>query len=580
MSKAVVVGSGAGGSIVSMALAEAGWDVVIFEMGPQYYTNLAGNGPFPTVFSNDELKSDRPFEQPDPLAFPRTFRQNANQNAAATYVGPVDDLSNQVGGTYPHSDCKFTRLWDIDFKGLSILGPVPGTDMADWPFEYSDIAPYYDEVEKLIGTQGDLGSTPALVLKHAPQQQPFQMPPGAQQRSSLLLASGAKRIGLHPYFAPMVINSVEYNGTPACNNCGFCSSYGCPISAKPTTLIPLRRALQTGRADLRPLTQVTQVNFTGRRATGVSFIDPQGKPGTENADVVVLSCSAVLTPWLALLSELPDPYGRIGKRMMFQNFYEGFAVFLDQRVHAYKGRALTQIMQDFNDPDFPGARAFARVAGLPYIRAGLCELGGSQNPITEGKFYQQILGFLPGMQFFGRPFKELMRVSLLRDRLAGVDCFANSMPYLTNTVTLDPTVKNFNGQPVPRITYNIGKFEQASQDFFIPLVAAMCGASGAQLYAAIPKYVVAQLSGPPVPGGKHTMGGMQMGVDPKTSVLDADGRMHFMDNVYAADGSVFVTSSGAHPTQTIMAVSLRIAYGLTGQRPPSSATATQPSAPA
>jgi gluconate 2-dehydrogenase alpha chain len=568
MPKAIVVGSGAGGSVVSMVLAEAGWDVVIFEMGPQYYTNIGGHGPFPTMFSNDELKSLNYFEQPDPLAFPRTFRQNAGQNAAATYVGAVDDLANQVGGTYPHSDCKFCRLWDIDFKGLSLLGPVPGADMADWPFEYSDIAPYYDAVETLIGTQGDLGSTPAVVLRHAPQSQPFPMPPGPQQRSSLLLAAGARRLGLHPYYYPMVINSVEYNGTPACNNCGFCSSYGCPISAKPTTLIPLRRALHTGRADLRPLTQVLKVNFTGRRATGVSFIDPQGRSGGESADVVVLSCSAVLTPWLALLSELPDPYGRIGARIMFQNFYEGFAVFLDQRVHAYKGRAVTQCMQDFNDPNFPGARAFARLAGLPYIRAGLCELGGSQNPIQEGQFYQEILGFLPGVQFFGRPFKELMRASLLRDRLAGVDCFATDMPYLTNNVTLDPTVKNFNGQPVPRITYQIGKFEKASQDFFVPAVAAMCGASGAQLFAAVPQHLENQLGGDPTPHGKHTLGGMQMGVDPRTSVVDANGRMHQMDNVYVADGSVFVTSSGSPPTQTIMAVAMRTALGLTGQRKP------------
>lgn len=59
-----------------------------------------------------------------------------------------------------------------------------------------------------------------------------------------------------------------------------------------------------------------------------------------------------------------------------------------------------------------------------------------------------------------------------------------------------------------------------------------------------------------------------MGVDPRTSVVDANGRMHQMDNVYAADGSVFVTSSGSPPTQTIMAVALRTALGLTGQRKP------------
>jgi gluconate 2-dehydrogenase alpha chain len=42
--------------------------------------------------------------------------------------------------------------------------------------------------------------------------------------------------------------------------------------------------------------------------------------------------------------------------------------------------------------------------------------------------------------------------------------------------------------------------------------------------------------------------------------------MHQMDNVYVADGSVFVTSGGQNPTNTLMAVALRTAYGLTGRR--------------
>ncbi|MGB9306969.1 MAG: GMC oxidoreductase [Mycobacterium sp.] len=561
--KAIIVGSGAGGSIVAMVLAEAGWHVEIFEKGPNYYTNLGGQGPFQTMHSNDELKSStRYFEQPDPIAFPRTFRQNSSQVAANTFVGDVNDLSNQVGGTFPHSDTKCTRLWDIDFKGLSLLGPVPGADMADWPFEYSDIAPYYDEIQDLIGVQGDVGSIPAGVQQRQPQEKPYPMPPGAQQRSSMLLAAGARRVGLHPFFFPMAANSVEYNGNPVCNNCGFCSGYGCPVSAKPVNLIALRRALQTGRTNLRPLTQVLKINFTGRRATGVTYVDPTGQQGGDTADIVVLACSAILTPHLALLSGLPDPYGRIGLRIMFQNFYDGFAIFLNQRVHSYKGRACTQVVFDFNDPNFPGARVAAKLAGLPYIRAGLCELGGSQFPIAEASFYQEILGILPGVQFFGRPFKELMRASLLRDRLAGVDCFATDMPYLANNVTLDPTIKDINGQPAPRITYQIGKFEQVSEVFFIPLLAAMCGASGAQLFAAVPQTLATSLGGVAPPTGEHTMGGMQMGVDPTTSVVDAHGRIHQMDNVYVADSSVFTTSSGSNPTLTIMAVALRIARGL------------------
>ena len=83
--KAIVVGSGAGGSTVAMELAENGWDVVIFEKGSNYFTNLDGTGPLGTTFSNDELKAlYRYFEQPDPLAYPRTFRTSASQDASAT----------------------------------------------------------------------------------------------------------------------------------------------------------------------------------------------------------------------------------------------------------------------------------------------------------------------------------------------------------------------------------------------------------------------------------------------------------------------------------------------------------------
>jgi choline dehydrogenase-like flavoprotein len=46
------------------------------------------------------------------------------------------------------------------------------------------------------------------------------------------------------------------------------------------------------------------------------------------------------------------------------------------------------------------------------------------------------------------------------------------------------------------------------------------------------------------------MGGMQMGVSPTTSVTDPNGRMHQMDYVYVADGSVFVTSAArTRPTR-------------------------------
>ena len=65
---------------MAMELAEAGWDVVIFEMGPSYYTNIEGQGPLGTVFSNDELKSQsRYFEQPEPLPTRACFGKPADK---------------------------------------------------------------------------------------------------------------------------------------------------------------------------------------------------------------------------------------------------------------------------------------------------------------------------------------------------------------------------------------------------------------------------------------------------------------------------------------------------------------------
>ena len=55
MTKAIVIGSGAGGSFAAMVLAQAGWQVTVFEKGPNHFTNLKGEGPIGTSFGNDSL---------------------------------------------------------------------------------------------------------------------------------------------------------------------------------------------------------------------------------------------------------------------------------------------------------------------------------------------------------------------------------------------------------------------------------------------------------------------------------------------------------------------------------------------
>jgi gluconate 2-dehydrogenase alpha chain len=358
----------------------------------------------------------------------------------------------------------------------------------------------------------------------------------------------------------MAANSVSgLGGQHACNNCGFCASFGCPVVARPSALIPLRQALRTGRVRLVPATMVTKVLLSGsgatRRATGVTWTKMTERgpvTGAATADVVVLAASAIETVRLALLSEFPDSSGKLGRRLMLHAFTDGTAIFTDERMHAYRGRSVTQCVEDAVDPDFPGARAFAKAHGLPYLRGGLMELGGSQDPISEAQSYQTLLSFVRAAKPFGTEFKQLMRSSILRDRLAGCSFIGHDLPYLGHTVTLDPTVKDVFGLPVARVTWSAGKHEQVAQQFWIPRLKAMLTAAGAGVAVAVP----ATDNSGGLPTGNHVMGGMMMGPE-GSAVTDGYGRVHGLDNVYVADGSVFVTSGAHNPTNTIMAVALR-----------------------
>jgi gluconate 2-dehydrogenase alpha chain len=397
------------------------------------------------------------------------------------------------------------------------------------------------------------------------------MPPGPPQYSSVLLSQGASLLGLHPYPVPMAINSREYDGRAACNNCGFCSRYGCPIHARIGALAPLRRALLAG-AELRPESFVDRLIHDGHRATGVSYLDARGNRHTESADVVVLAANAIETARLALLSGVPDPKRNIGRFIMFHWFTSGFGVSLRERLHAWKGRSTSHAVDDFSDPDFTGARIAARLAGLPYFRGGVLELGGTQDPISEAQLYRSLLPVLSPLRPFGRPFKLLMRASLLRDRLMGLEMVGEDLAQPTNVVDLDPKVRDFRGLPVARVTYHPHAHEIAAQRFYIPLITALLKAGGADVAAAVPTMSSDAFpigGGGDVPSNYHVMGGMRMGSDPTRNATNSHGRLHALDNVLVADGSVFAGSGSHNPTLTIMATALRNARALAGAARPS-----------
>ena len=564
--EAVVVGSGAAGSVVAHELARAGWSVTVLERGRNLRPGF-GKRPSPklgTHYSSDELKSARLFGFPDPLLEPYTGR---TQSEAADGVersgqGALGQLGAAVGGTSLHYNAKFPRFWKQDFHMLSELGPIAGAQVEDWPIGYDDLAPYYDEVERRVGVQGDLDAMPARTREQSPRSRPFDMPPNPISYAGQLLQEAAQGLGFTTYPQPAAVNSTTYAGRPACNSCGLCSGFGCPINARGDALVSwLNPAVRTGRVRVIARAFAYRVDTTpnGRRTTGVRYVDAAGRRRRIAADTVVLAGSPINTARLLLMSAgamhpdgLGNRSGQVGRNMMFHNFTLSAAV-LPQDIHPNRSQSNPLQMDDLIGP-FTGPEVQA--LGVPYVKGGLVQVGGALPLFTSAGLYA-------GFTEYGRDHKEAMRLGILHRRIAGSQLVGEDLPQASNRIDLDPGVKDHNGFPAARITYSPHRHEQAAAALLGARLEAMHarvrGAAGA---AVVPYPIIS--SG--IPGTAHLAGTARMGVDPAHSVCDASGRLHEVDGVYVADASTFVTFPGFNPTNTIMANALRIARGIAGKR--------------
>jgi choline dehydrogenase-like flavoprotein len=65
--------------------------------------------------------------------------------------------------------------------------------------------------------------------------------------------------------------------------------------------------------------------------------------------------------------------------------------------------------------------------------------------------------------------------------------------------------------------------------------------------------------------GNHHMGTTRMSADPGKGVVDADGKVHGVGNLYVAGSSVFPTYGASNPTMNLVALTLRLATHLRKQ---------------
>jgi choline dehydrogenase-like flavoprotein len=523
-----VVGSGAAGGVMARELSRAGFSVVVLEQGPRLS---------PADFEHDELKYwFLAGITNDPRRNPQTFRADPTAKAVHIEDKPPLWYARMVGGSSAHFTGNYWRFHEVDFNERNRLGVIAGTGFDDWPISYAELEPYYTKVEWEIGVSGLAGASPF----DPPRTKPYPMPPLPVKSSGVLLERGARKLGLHPFPAPMAINSQTYRGRPGCVHCGFCHGFACEVQAKSSTLFTMiPDAEATGRCEIRALSYVTRIETDARRrATGVAYFDAEDHERFQKARAVIVCANGAETPRLLLMSAnaafaqgLANSSGLVGRYLMFNYASRAAAVF-EHELNEFKSVQVTRIVHDFYDADpkrgfYGGGGIDARIGPQPAFWASRL---GAEGPSWGVGFKARLAEFPRSMMAVGH---------------------GTSLPVATNSVSLDPDVKDAWGLPAIRTTYRDHPDDLANGRFLQDRAVEILEAAGALRVMRAP--VTEQNS------AMHLLGTCRMGDDPRKSVVDRYHRTHDISNLFLCDGSSFVTSGRGQPTMTIQALAFRAA---------------------
>jgi len=223
----------------------------------------------------------------------------------------------------------------------------------------------------------------------------------------------------------------------------------------------------------------------------------------------------------------------VGRNLMFHPYAMVTGLF-GEPLEGYRGPTGCSITsQEFYETD--SSRGFLRGYTFEMLR-GMGPIGTAH--------WGMSLGRLPWGADHHAAYETIW------DRTAGMVVICEDLPDPENRVTLDPTLVDADGIPAPKIHYRLSDNSQKMLDHAVARGTEVLEAAGAKETFA---------DAPLRPAGWHLMGTTRMGLDPSSSVVDASCRSHDVKNLFIVDGSVFVTSGGVNPTNTLQANALRVA---------------------
>jgi choline dehydrogenase-like flavoprotein len=333
----VIIGSGAGGAPIAYTLARKGKSVLVIDKGP-FFRPQADDPMGLSDYKRDELISDGPEKklvipglantgasfytshvEPDLNDEPHVYR-NSDGKDYATIEGYTCQC---VGGGTQHYGGVSLRYSPLDFQlktfneGRTDLQADFSDDvkreLRDWPVPYGQFEKYYCKAEQLIGINGSRDNqikrasaenyqaplTPNPISEYARKGMEVLKMPSYRTPQAVITADhgpSGRKVG--------PVRDPKWDGGP---KTAYVNRYGDPLDYKSTTWVSLLRVLHRDKSlsfVLRPNCNVTHLECTSSKITGVHYRDASGIARVVAGKVVVVACSAIESVRLLKLSAM------------------------------------------------------------------------------------------------------------------------------------------------------------------------------------------------------------------------------------------------------------------------------------
>lgn len=539
---AIVIGSGMSGGWAAKELCDKGLKTLVLERG------------------RDVKHLDYPTATKNPWDFPLRGRLPLD----TTEANPIADRCYAFGDATKHffvKDAEHPYVQEKPFDwirgyqtgGKSLLWArqvqrwsrfefeAPGRDgfAVDWPIRYNDLAPWYSYVEKFAGISGNRDGLETLPDSEV--MKAWEMNCVEKHIQEKIKANYKDRdvvIGRCAHLTePQEIHKQQGRGQ--CQARTLCER-GCPyggyFSANSSTL---PWAMKTGNMTLRPYSVVHSIIYDEKKgkASGVRVIDSNTKEVVEYYARIIFVNAACLNTNLVLLNSTSNRFpngmgndnGLLGKFVAFHN-YRGTvsATFEGYEDTYYYGRRPTAIMM----PSFRNVRRQEEDFMRGYMSFYTASRASTRSESIGAELKEAVAK--PGT----------WHVSMMMQ--------GETIPLESNHVRLSIDKKDAWGIPQLIISIEHTDNDVKVMNDFLTQAQEMLDKAGCKN--------IAPHDSNQAPGlDIHEMGGVRMGRDPKTSLLNKWNQFHNCKNVFVTDGACMTSTGNQNPSLTFMAITARAA---------------------